>query len=81
MVHRFYDDYYFRPKAVYRIVRKAIFNSDERKRLYKEARSFLKLRAARNRWVQEQRQPSAPPKPPADGQQPEQETSPQPVEV
>src|SRR5919197_2576760 len=37
-VHRFYDEYYFRPKAVYRIVRKALFNSAERKRLYKEAR-------------------------------------------
>ncbi len=25
MVHKFYDEYYFRPKAVFRIVRKAIF--------------------------------------------------------
>ena len=55
MVHRFYDEYYFRPKAVYRIVRKAIFNGEERKRLYKEAKSFLKLRAARNRYVKETR--------------------------
>jgi len=54
-VHRFYDEYYFRPKAVYRIVRKAIFDSGERKRLYKEARSFLKLRAARKRYVEDRR--------------------------
>src|SRR5207244_2929252 len=48
-VHRFYDEYYFRPKAVFRIVRKAFFNSTERKRLYKEAKSFMKLRAARKK--------------------------------
>jgi radical SAM superfamily enzyme YgiQ (UPF0313 family) len=62
MVHRFYDEYYFRPKQVYRIVRKAIFKHDERKRLYKEAKSFLKLRAARNRYVEEARKtpPSLP---------------------
>jgi len=50
-VHRFYDEYYFRPKAVYRILRKAMFDSNDRKRLYKEAKSFLKLRAARNKMV------------------------------
>jgi len=49
MVHKFYDEYYFRPKAVFRIVRKAVFNGEERKRLYKEAKSFMKLRAARNK--------------------------------
>ena len=43
MVHRFYDEYYFRPKAIFRIVRKAVFNTDERKRLYKEAKSFMTL--------------------------------------
>ena len=47
MVHKFYDEYYFRPKAAYRILRKAVFNNSERKRLYKEAKAFLKLRAAR----------------------------------
>ncbi len=54
-VHRFYDEYYFRPKAVFRIVRKAVFNSEERKRLYREARAFLKLRSTRQRYVEEQR--------------------------
>ncbi|HLW87209.1 MAG TPA: hopanoid biosynthesis associated radical SAM protein HpnJ [Terriglobales bacterium] len=55
-VHRFYDEYYFRPKAVFRILRKAVFNNVERKRLYKEAKSFMKLRAARHKWVLEKRQ-------------------------
>ena len=52
-VHRFYDEYYFRPKAVYRILKKAVFDSGERKRLYKEAKTFLKLRAARNKMVKQ----------------------------
>ena len=55
MVHRFYDEYYFRPKAIFRIVKRAAFNSTDRKRLYTEAKSFLKLRAARNRSVKETR--------------------------
>jgi radical SAM superfamily enzyme YgiQ (UPF0313 family) len=50
MVHRFYDEYYFRPKAAWRIVSKAVVNRDV-KRLYVEAKSFLKLRAARNKVV------------------------------
>jgi hopanoid biosynthesis associated radical SAM protein HpnJ len=52
-VHRFYDEYYFRPKAIYRILRKSMFDSNDRKRLYKEAKSFLKLRAARNKMVKQ----------------------------
>ena len=58
-VHRFYDEYYFRPKAVYRILRKAVFDSNDRKRLYKEAKSFLKLRAARNKMVKKHQQAAA----------------------
>jgi len=52
-VHRFYDEYYFRPRAVIRILKKAVFNGEERRRLYKEAKAFLKLRAARNKLVKE----------------------------
>ena len=55
MVHRFYDEYYFRPKAIFRIVRKAAFDSVERRRLYKEAKAFLKLRAQRNRYAKQLR--------------------------
>ena len=47
MVHRFYDEYYFRPKAAARVVWKAIVNRDV-PRLYQEAKSFMKLRAQRN---------------------------------
>ena len=54
-VHRFYDEYYFRPKAVFRILKKAAFNSDDRKRLYKEAKTFLKVRAMRHKWVKDKR--------------------------
>jgi hopanoid biosynthesis associated radical SAM protein HpnJ len=43
MVHRFYDEYYFRPEAALRIIRKAIVNRDVA-RLYAEARSFMRLR-------------------------------------
>ncbi len=52
-VHRFYDEYYFRPRAVFRILRKAAFNGHERKRLYKEAKTFLKVRAMRNKLVKD----------------------------
>jgi radical SAM superfamily enzyme YgiQ (UPF0313 family) len=52
-VHRFYDDYYFRPKAVFRILRKAMFTSGDRKRLYKEAKTFLKVRSMRNKLVKD----------------------------
>lgn len=55
-VHRFYDEYYFRPKAVFRILRKAAFNSVDRKRLYREAKTFLKTRAMRHKWVKDKRE-------------------------
>src|SRR5450755_2875095 len=64
-VHEFYDAYYFRPKAAYRILRKAVFNNSERKRLYKEARTFLKLRAQRNKWVKDNRKDETPTPEPA----------------
>jgi hypothetical protein len=54
-VHRFYDEYYFRPKAAFRILRKAAFDSNDRKRLYKEAKAFLKVRAMRHKWVKDKR--------------------------
>ncbi|PYX83172.1 MAG: hopanoid biosynthesis associated radical SAM protein HpnJ [Acidobacteria bacterium] len=52
-VHRFYDEYYFRPKAVFRILKKAVFHGGERKRLYKEAKTFLKVRSMRNKLVKQ----------------------------
>ena len=60
MVHRFYDEYYFRPKAAFRVVWKAIVNRDV-PRLYVEARRFMKLRAERNKAVKETRSQQAKP--------------------
>ena len=54
-VERFYGEYFFRPRVVWRIVRKAIFNNEERRRLYKEAREYMALRSKRKRFVAEQR--------------------------
>ena len=62
-VHRFYDEYYFRPKAVFRILRKAAFNSGDRKRLYKEAKTFLKVRSMRNKLVKDNAKDAANGKP------------------
>jgi hypothetical protein len=55
-VHRFYDEYYFRPKAVFRILKRAAFSRHESKRLYREAKSFLKVRSMRNKIVQKRAQ-------------------------
>jgi hopanoid biosynthesis associated radical SAM protein HpnJ len=52
-VERFYGEFYFRPKAAWRIVRKAIFDGHERRRLYKEAKCYLSLRRKRQKYVAE----------------------------
>ena len=66
MVHRFYDEYYFRPKAAFRVVWKAMMNRDLA-RLYVEAKAFLKLRAQRNKMVKETRRQQATPTAPVVG--------------
>ncbi len=48
-VNRFYDEYYFRPRVAWRIVKEALWDAHERKRLYDEAVSFLKLRHERRK--------------------------------
>lgn len=53
-VEYIYGRYYFRPKIIFRIVCRAIFNSAERRRLYREARAYLKLRAKRKQRVRAQ---------------------------
>jgi hopanoid biosynthesis associated radical SAM protein HpnJ len=50
-VERFYGEYYFRPKAAWRVVRKAMFDNNDRKRLYKEAKSYFALRNKRKKFV------------------------------
>ncbi len=48
-VNRLYDAYYFRPRVAWRIVRNALWDGHERKRLYHEAVEYLRLRA--ERWA------------------------------
>jgi hopanoid biosynthesis associated radical SAM protein HpnJ len=55
-VERFYGEYYFRPRVVWRVVRKALWNSHDRKRLVKEAREYMALRGKRKKFISEQRQ-------------------------
>jgi radical SAM superfamily enzyme YgiQ (UPF0313 family) len=50
-VNRFYDSYYFRPRVVWRIVREALWNGDERKRLYNEAVEYLHVRSERWKYA------------------------------
>ena len=64
-VERFYGEYFFRPRVVWRIVRKAIFNTDERRRLTKEAREYLALRSKRKRFVADQKAGAKPAPAPA----------------
>jgi radical SAM superfamily enzyme YgiQ (UPF0313 family) len=71
-VNRFYDSYYFRPKVAWRIVRDALWDGHERKRLYHEAVDFMKLRADRikvsraRKGVDKKALVSVPPMPPID---------------
>ncbi len=51
-VHKFYDEYYFRPKPIFRILKGAMSNHNDRKRLYKEAREFLQTRTRRRKLVE-----------------------------
>ena len=50
-VEDFYSRYYFRPRIIFRIIRGAIFNSTERRRLYEETREFFQLRAKRKDFL------------------------------
>ena len=54
-VDRFYSEYYFRPKAAWRVVKNAILNNDM-PRLYKEAREFLFVSSQRKKFVKEQKE-------------------------
>lgn len=53
-VEKFYGEYYFRPGAAWRVVKKAIVNNDV-PRLYKEAREYLALRSKRKQFVKDQK--------------------------
>jgi len=58
-VERFYGEYYFRARVIWRVVHKALWDSGERRRLYKEAREYLALRAKRKRFVADHKQAAA----------------------
>ena len=48
---RFYSEYYFRPRAAWRVVRKALTNWNEFRRLSKEAKEYLSLRVKRKEFI------------------------------
>ena len=50
-VNRFYDSYYFRPRVVWRIVRDALWDANERQRLYTEAVEYLRVRSERLKYA------------------------------
>ncbi len=57
-VERFYGEYFFRPRVIWRIVRKAIFNTHDRQRLTKEAKEYMAFRAKRRKYVAEHKSPA-----------------------
>jgi hopanoid biosynthesis associated radical SAM protein HpnJ len=57
-VERFYGEYFFRPRVIWRIVRKAIFNTHDRQRLTKEAKEYMALRAKRRKYVADNKSPA-----------------------
>jgi len=50
-VEDFYGRYYFRPRIIFRIVRRDLFSGDDRRRLYQEGKEFLRLRAKRKGFI------------------------------
>jgi hopanoid biosynthesis associated radical SAM protein HpnJ len=52
-MERFYAEYFFRPRVIWRIVKNAMFDAHDRKRLIKEAREYMALRSKRKRFVAE----------------------------
>ena len=51
MVEEFYDRYYFRPKVIFRIVRRSLTSTQELRRRYREGKEFLQLRSERRRFA------------------------------
>jgi hopanoid biosynthesis associated radical SAM protein HpnJ len=54
-VEKFYGEYYFRPRVIWRVVRKALWNSHDRRRLTKEAKEYMALRSKRKKFISDQR--------------------------
>ncbi len=49
-VEYFYGRYYFRPRIIFRILQRALWDQNERVRLFREAREYLQLRARRKKF-------------------------------
>ena len=58
-VERFYGEYYFRPKAAWRVVRRRRLSTTTIPRLYKEAREYLALRSKRKKFVKDHKAAAA----------------------
>ncbi|MGA2434372.1 MAG: hopanoid biosynthesis associated radical SAM protein HpnJ [Bryobacteraceae bacterium] len=55
---RFYGEYYFRPRVIWRLVRKAMWNANDRRRLFKEGMEYLATRSRRRKFVASQKHPA-----------------------
>lgn len=58
-VERFYSEYYFRPRVIWRMVSKAMWDPHERKRLTKEAKEYMALRTRRRKFIADSRAQAA----------------------
>ena len=54
-VDRFYAEYYLRPRVIWRIIKKTIFNSRERRRLTQEAKEYIRLHVDRKKFIGQQK--------------------------
>ena len=52
-VERFYKKFYYRPRFIMRILKKIIFNKEERKKIIREGAEFKEFIAKRKRFVKE----------------------------
>jgi len=50
-VEDFYARYYFRPRIIFRILRRGLFSGTERRRLYEEGKEFFSHRSMRKRLI------------------------------
>lgn len=54
-VDRFYAEYFLRPHALWRVLKKTIYDSRERRRLFREAREFIRLHFERKKFIAQER--------------------------
>ena len=50
-VEDFYARYHFRPRIIFRILRRGLFSGTERQRLYEEGKEFFSHRAKRKCFI------------------------------